>query len=150
MISPITIANKKLGYSKCSPDICFILLCDTQCESKIEKAYTDLEDGIKRQREYLKLLDGNCVWHLEKFNCHNNGLWLDVHFKRFEECDRALFAIIYSGKNQIDLIKHLLSQSQYLPRFKIAVIIDPCEKSAIKIIKKDLFKEFPKILTTIV
>ncbi len=111
---------------------CLIFSCDTQFESKVEKIYEILNDGMKWQEKYAMLTSQGC-YRLNKFNGTN--IILDRYFGNIAENDHILFAITYKGESQKELIKNLIRKSKNLPYFKIAIIIDSCEKDAIEAIK---------------
>ncbi len=126
-----------------TPDKYFILPCDTKCEYKTKNAFEILDSVMEYQRKKLYLMNGDYKFHLKKFSQHCIGKRLDIYFNNIKENDQALFALKYRNNNQIVLLKNLLSQSQYIHRFKMIFIIAHCEKKVIETIKNCL----PNIVT---
>ncbi len=120
-----------------------IFFCTIQDEYKIKDVHEDLVKRVKQLNDYFWLLSQSYECHLKENRARSMPLSVYFNDRDVGENDLILFFIKYENKNQINEIKHLWSNSKYRNRFKIAVVIDPCEKDAIDAIKLGLPKQSP-------
>ncbi len=120
-----------------------IFFCTIQDEYKIKDVHEDLVKRVKNLNNYLRLLNKCYRCRFKENPARSMPLSVFFNDRDVGENDHILFFIKYENKNQINEIKHLWSDSKYRNRFKIALVIDPCEKDAIDAIKLGLPKQSP-------